>query len=457
MTLPRLWAVTADHRVAARILRGALRHEVEIVPLASPPASGGQHLLVLEVAGEGTVTLLADPAGSVTAEGYPLLVRPMTRPQLALLFAMVERLDEPSRTGPPTTTDDPTDDLDGSRDATLIDRSIGPARYSASSAPSSGTERDGALRPPVTTSLDSTSALVGRVVARKYRLESPVGTGSTAAVFRAVHLDLESDVAVKILHRHRVGKMQLVKRFKREARAASKLEHPNITRVIDFGEDEDGLLYLVMELLTGRSLEAILAAETRLTQRAAVRIAIQACSALAFAHDVGLIHRDIKPENIMIVSRRDDDGNPCDVVKVCDFGLAKSRALAPDQEELTTAGMLCGSPAYMSPEQTRGEAVDARTDIYSLGTTLYEMLTGRMPHDADDLAELFARRMSHAPQKPSSIAPEIHPLLDDVVLRSLAIDRTSRQTTARMLRADLRQVLTLLDADADADEPDQLF
>ena len=123
MTLPRLWAVTADHRVAARILRGALRHEVEIVPLASPPASGGQHLLVLEVAGEGTVTLLADPAGSVTAEGYPLLVRPMTRPQLALLFAMVERLDEPSRTGPPTTTDDPTDDLDGSRDATLIDRS----------------------------------------------------------------------------------------------------------------------------------------------------------------------------------------------------------------------------------------------------------------------------------------------------------------------------------------------
>src|SRR5262249_32054677 len=152
----------------------------------------------------------------------------------------------------------------------------------------------------------------------------------------------------------------------------SKLEHVNVTRIIDFG-DERGELYLVMELVVGRTLEAILAAEGPLPQKRVIDIGIQVCRALVFAHGQGVIHRDIKPENVMIVPDADDDGEPCDLVKVCDFGLAKLRDPGDaDSVDITTTGMLCGSPAYMSPEQTRGDALDLRTDVYSLGVTMFE-------------------------------------------------------------------------------------
>jgi serine/threonine-protein kinase len=481
MTLPRLRADAPDVRAVAKILRGALRHEVEIVRLSAPPATSGQHLLEVDVAGEGVVTLLADPVGVATAEGQPLHVRPVTRPQMASLLAMIERLVEPSTTLPPP--EDPRAHGDADADAgdaqtsesTIIDQLTGgldrmppfsafglfdgelpgPAPKSGSSVaprvaklpsqpPSSGGAAARSVPP---------DKLIGRVIAGKYRLDSSIGSGSTASVFRAMHLDLKRDVAVKVLHQQKLGQMQFVKRFKGEALSASKLEHPNVARVIDFGQEPDGLLYLVMELLAGRSLEAVLAAEGRLPPRTALTFAIQACSALAFAHDVGIVHRDVKPENIMIVGHRDDDGNPCDLAKVCDFGLAKLGTPDADHEDLTSVGMLCGSPMYMSPEQTRGEMLDGRSDIYSLGVTLFETLTGAFPHEANDLAELFMKKLTQPPRKLSALLPDVDPLLEDVVLRALAPDRAGRHANARVMRGELREALALLE-DEDDDERD---
>ncbi len=491
MSLPRLRADAADDRAVARILRGALRHEVEFVRLVAPPSSSGQHLLEVDVAGDGLVTLLADPVGEATADGHPLHVRPVTRPQMAALLAMIERLDEPSHTQPPPQGDgafaadnEPpeftiVDQLNGQDAAVrlpplsafgLFDGELPEPPSSAAPVPKplakpllktpSGSMprvQKPPSMPPVSMAPGSkalaASELVGRVIAGKYRIESAIGSGSTASVFRAMHLDLKRNVAIKILHEQKSGEMQFVKRFKGEALAASKLEHPNVARVIDFGQDTDGLLYLVMELLTGRSLEAILAVEGRLPERMALTFAIQACSALAFAHDVGIVHRDIKPENIMIVAHRDDNGNPCDLAKVCDFGLAKLGERDPDQEDLTTGGMLCGSPMYMSPEQTRGETLDGRSDIYSLGVTLYESLTGSFPHDGTDLADLFTKKLMTPPKKLSELLPRVDALLEDVVMRALSADPRSRHANARVLREELRAALALLEDDDDDREP----
>ena len=457
--------------------------------LSWPPSSSGQHLLEVDVAGEGLVTLLADPVGEATDAGHPLHVRPVTRPQMASLLAMIERLDEPSHSQPPSHGEG--DDSDGgeSSESTIVDQLTGAAGVARLPPLSAFGLFDGELpEPPASKSVAPRSApkalvkppsvsmprvkppslpptsvgpgsralpvnvLVGRVIAGKYKIESAIGSGSTASVFRAMHLDLKRNVAVKILHEQNSGEMQFVKRFKGEALAASKLEHPNVARVLDFGQDTDGLLYLVMELLTGRSLEAILAVEGRLPERMALTFAIQACSALAFAHDVGIVHRDIKPENIMIVAHRDDDGNPCDLAKVCDFGLAKLGERDPDQEDLTTGGMLCGSPMYMSPEQTRGETLDGRSDIYSLGVTLYEALTGTFPHEGTDLADLFTKKMMTPPKKLSAILPNVDALLEDVVMRALSADPKSRHPNARVLRGELREALALLDDDDDDDD-----
>jgi len=490
MSLPRLRADAGDDRAIARILRSALRHEVERVRLTAPPEAAGQHLLEVEVAGEGVITLLAEPAGAATAEGHPLHVKPVTRPQMASLLALIERLDEPSKTAPPPADPDAERMPDGgTSESTIIDASMsasilalgtselglfdmelpGPSTPPPEGRPAPAPHSLVVPRvsrppsaPPPAIALSAKGVapdlLVGRVIAGKYKLESSIGSGATAAVFRARHLDLQRNVAVKILHEQKLGEHQLVKRFKGEALAASRLEHPNVARVIDFGQEPDGLLYLVMELLTGRSLEAILAAAGRLPQRTAVSFAIQTCNALAFAHDVGIIHRDVKPENIMIVPHRDDDGNPCDFAKVCDFGLAKLRDRGDDddgqgpQEDLTTVGMLCGSPAYMSPEQCRGETLDGRSDIYSLGITLYESVTGLFPHDAKSLFELFTMKNTEPPRRPSTLVPDIDPLLEDVLMRSLATDPNKRHPNARVMREELREVLASLEEDDDMPE-----
>jgi eukaryotic-like serine/threonine-protein kinase len=467
MALPRLRADLPDGRDVARVLRGALRHEVEFVPLSWPPVSAGQHLLEVEVPGTDAapVVLLADPVGEATDEGHLLHVRPVTREQMATLLDLVERLDDapPADSVPPEVYIDVDGHAVGPSegppaDATVVAAMIiddhyddGPALFGmidslVPSPPSSGAADS--VFPPRATSGSGLPQheMVGRLIAGKYEIESVIGSGASAAVYRAMHRDLRRAVAVKILHEQNRDDSQFVKRFKAEALAASKLEHPNVARVMDFGFEKDGNAYIVMELLTGRSLEAILAAEGRLTSAVVAKIAIQTCSALAFAHDEGIIHRDVKPENIMLVPARDDDGKPCDIVKVCDFGLAKLQDRDPDEGNLTIAGMLCGSPAYMSPEQTRGETLDARSDLYSLGVALFEALTGDLPHAAYSIPELFAKKVLEAPRKPSSLAPSVDAELEKIVLRALSSDRNSRHPTARAMRDELRKVLARLEA-----------
>ncbi|HRH00660.1 MAG TPA: serine/threonine-protein kinase [Polyangiaceae bacterium] len=295
--------------------------------------------------------------------------------------------------------------------------------------------------PIVERSPDSESGLIGRVIGGKYEIVSSIGRGASAEVFRAEHVTLKRPVAVKILHQENQGSEQFVKRFKAEGRTLSRLEHQNIARVIDFGEDPGGLLYLVMEMITGKSLEFLIWAGGTLPVPKVLDVAMQACSALAFAHDEGIVHRDVKPENILLVPHKDDDGEPCEIVKVCDFGLAKLQDPDAESADLTMRGAVCGSPAYMSPEQIRGEALDARTDIYSLAITLYEALTGKYPHDAIGLTDLFAKKLMAEPTPLRTHLPDIDPGLEATIMRAMSREPEDRQADARALRKELRAAL----------------
>lgn len=291
----------------------------------------------------------------------------------------------------------------------------------------------------------SNPRLIGRTIAGKYTIESSIGRGATAEVFRAQHASLKRPVAIKILHQENAGYLQFVKRFKAEAHTLSKLEHQNIARVIDFGQEPDGLLYLVMELLVGKSLEVVVAESgKKLSVLKVLDVGVQTCNALAFAHDEGVIHRDVKPENVVLVPHRDEDGKPCDLVKVCDFGLAKLRDPDPENTDITMGGTLCGSPAYMSPEQILGEKLDARTDLYALGTMLFESLTGELPHDAIGLTQLFAKKLMEPPTPLRTFLPDVDPGLETAIMRALSRERNDRQDDARVLRQELRAVLSRL-------------
>jgi serine/threonine protein kinase len=286
--------------------------------------------------------------------------------------------------------------------------------------------------------LSAAESLMSRLIAGKYKLESLLGTGSAGAVYRAIHQDLGRKVAVKILHKHNRDNPHVVRRFKVEARVISTLDHVNVTRILDFGEERDGLLYLVMEYVAGPSLETLIASQGKIPTPRVLTIGIQVCNALVAAHKLGITHRDIKPENILLItSPNDTDG--ADHVKVCDFGTAKLR-VASELGDVTGARMLCGSPAYMSPEQARCEEIDHRADIYSLGVTLYEALVGELPIVAPGLAQLLFQTQSQAPVAPSTLLPGIDPLLEDILLRMLEKDPNRRHQTAREVRGELREV-----------------
>ncbi|MES1208539.1 MAG: serine/threonine-protein kinase, partial [Pseudomonadota bacterium] len=227
--------------------------------------------------------------------------------------------------------------------------------------------------------LSELDPLLGRAVADNFRIDSLIGSGAMGNVYRAEQLSLGKEVAVKVLHQHLMGDDKLVARFKREAKSASMLNHPNSIQIIDSGQDRDGTLYIAMELLPGRDLAQVIRDEFPLPLPRVVRILSQALSALEEAHARGVIHRDLKPSNIMLTSRRDER----DFVKVCDFGIAKA-TLEGDGEAgqndraamLTIQGLVCGTPEYMSPEQARAERLDGRADLYSVAVILYQMVTG---------------------------------------------------------------------------------
>ena len=267
----------------------------------------------------------------------------------------------------------------------------------------------------------------GRVLAGRYALQGLVGQGGMADVELAQDQVLDRQVAVKLLHTRYADDPAFRERFKREARAAASLNHPNMVAVYDTGE-EDGRPYIVMEYVAGRSLRDVLRREGVLPQRAA-EIASDAALALHYAHERGLVHRDVKPANIMV----SNEGQ----VKVTDFGIAR----AANSETVTQTAAVFGTAAYIAPEQAQGLDVDARTDVYSLGVVLYEMLTGRQPFSADSAVALAYKHVSEDPTRPTVLNPEISPALEAVVLKAMAKNPANRYQTARDFQEDVQRAV----------------
>lgn len=278
---------------------------------------------------------------------------------------------------------------------------------------------------------------VGRLLGGgKYEIESLISSGSAGLVYRARHLLLDRPIAIKVLHADLTHDPMFTAHFNGEARAASRLDHPNICRVFDFGQDDDGLLYIVMELLEGRELGEIVHRAGPLPVGRIVDYMVQVCAALSLAHERGIVHRDVKSENILACPATDDDGVAIEVVKVCDFGLAMSTDLRAEQ--FATHRGACGTPQYMPPEQVRGEALDARADIYACGVLMYLLATGRLPFDDDDPRRICSMQLKSTPVAPSTLNPNIDPTLEALIQRSMSKDRNGRPSNARELRQALR-------------------
>lgn len=262
----------------------------------------------------------------------------------------------------------------------------------------------------------------GMVIAEKYLLLDRIGEGGMGVVYKAEQTILGKSVAVKILHPHMVNDANAVARFHAEAKAASRLNHPNSISVIDFGETEGGLFYLVTEFLRGEPLGEIMDREKVLPLPAAFTIMCQVMAAMGEAHSLGIVHRDLKPDNIFVEIL----GNGTLVAKVLDFGIAKR--LDAKTTGLTTPGMVCGTPDYMAPEQARGQPVDKKADIYALGIVFYELVTGINPFQRGSSAETMVAQVEHRPDPASTVAPDrkLPETLDAILMWALAKNSAER-------------------------------
>jgi serine/threonine-protein kinase len=238
-------------------------------------------------------------------------------------------------------------------------------------------------------------SLVGTVLAGRYRIERLLGSGGMGSVYRAEHVLMRKACAVKVLHREMTQVKEVVARFEREAVAAARIEHPNVATATDFGQLENGSFYLVLEFIEGKSLSQLIAEVGPLNEERALLIARQISDALAAAHAAGIVHRDLKPDNVMLVSK--DGGS--DFVKVLDFGIAKVKLEepGPNEQALTRLNTVMGTPEYMSPEQARGEPVDHRADLYTVGVILYEMLSGRSPFRHEEFVVVLTKKLTEDP------------------------------------------------------------
>ena len=298
----------------------------------------------------------------------------------------------------------------------------------------------GEIPAPVETIQTFPDPLIGQVVSDRYRLVGLLGRGGMGAVYRAEHVAIGKPVALKILHGTLGQRKEVLQRFRREAEAASKLMHIHTVQVFDYGHWR-GLTYLVMEYLRGADLAAVIRQEGRLAWHRTMSIVAQVCDSLAEAHAMGIVHRDLKPENILLVPKA---GHP-DFVKVVDFGLAKIR---DDKQSLETTGdgSLLGTPFYMSPEQIRGEQVDARADVYAIGGVIYRCLTGLPPFDAPTPFAVLTKHLSEALVLPSARVPDagIPPAVDALVGRAMAKDAARRYRNAAEMRLAVNEVVASL-------------
>jgi serine/threonine-protein kinase len=301
-----------------------------------------------------------------------------------------------------------------------------------------GDGRSGAvtIRPPA----KPAESFVGRTLNHRYVVQDKIGEGGFGAVFRGKQIATGREVALKILHPHNVSDATIVARFRREAEACSKLRDPHTVTTYDFDETEDGILYLVMELLRGTSLHLVQKADGPMPPARVLGILDQVAQSLGEAHQNGIVHRDMKPENIIIETRAGED-----YVKVLDFGIAKVISGDKDAQALTAVGQTLGTLEFMSPEQLRGIKLDGRSDIYALGMMAYEMLTGELPFKkARTPIEIINFHMKDQPPPPSRMRPElkIPATIDEVLLRMVAKSRDDRYADTDELReaiADARK------------------
>ena len=275
--------------------------------------------------------------------------------------------------------------------------------------------------------------MIGRELDARFTLSERLGQGGMGAVYRATQHSVAREVAVKVVHPNLMTDATIIKRFHREARLASRLNHPNAVSVMDFGQTQDGVNYLVMELLEGTTLDAVLERDGRFDARRIIRIGIQICDALEAAHALSIIHRDLKPSNIMLLD------SVRDFVKVLDFGLAKS--LESDAaSQMTGSGHIVGTPAYMPPERACGATGDARSDLYSLGCILFLLGSGALPFDATGAQELLLQQVVQRPP-PMTGVPDA---LAQVIERLLEKEPDLRYQTAAEAREGLEAALATL-------------
>ena len=292
-----------------------------------------------------------------------------------------------------------------------------------------------------------TPSLIGREIAGRYRMQALLGEGGMGAVYKAEQISLKRTVAVKLLRPEVAGAQMLLRRFNAEAEAVAKLSHPNTVNIYDFGQDSDGTLFIAMEYIEGQSLRNVIHQEAPLPLKRALSIAAQVAASLTDAHGHSIVHRDLKPDNVMIQAR----GRQRDVVRVLDFGIAKLRdENRQSQMAMTQAGDMLGTPQYMSPEQIRGETIDGRTDIYSLGGMLYEMVTGRLPFEAPTVMALLSKHLLETIMPPSQRRPDLNipPAIDNLILGAMAKNAADRPATMELFGEQIAALLATFPGDS---------
>ena len=300
--------------------------------------------------------------------------------------------------------------------------------------------------------------LLGRTIAGTYELESIAGEGAMGKVYKAHHRTLDKPVAVKVLRKKLVNDVTVVRRFEREAQAASRLDHPNCISIFGFGQEEgEDILWMAMEFVQGRALSSIIAEESPLPAQRVLHIFAQVCDALDEAHAANIVHRDLKPANIICFDHR----RVSDFVKVLDFGIAKVLDQDGTSTPLTREGIVCGTPAFMSPEQVQGLPLDNRSDLFSLGIILYQTLTGKLPFLAESAVEVATKIVMETPVPPRQARSDwsYPPEFEKIVLKLLSKNRDDRYAHALEVKQALEECLADLRERRDAAldfSPDEL-